>query len=356
MSTTVKHAALGWISVRHLQHMIARGEAAGLRMDEILGSAGLDKARLDDSDGLVPLTAVEGMLAALSRRYADPLLGLHLACDIQPATFGAIGYISQACTTFGEVLEALTRFNGLLSNIGQTTVRHGPGTVQVCWECSAGGEAFRRHATEYVLGAFTVIARLLAPEKKDLLVAVNFSHARLPKPEQVRGYFNFFRCPVYFDQPVSSVIMPASLLHSKMHHSDAFVKDLLERHAAALLQQREEKKPPLGEEVKQLIAAMYIAHAPSKESVAQQLGISERSLARRLLESGTSYRELLDAVRLDIAHRRLRDSADPISELSDYLGFNSAQALIRWFKHLTGQTPGDFRKTSREGVVHASHE
>ncbi len=348
MSTLVSNPALGWISVRHLQHIIARGEAAGLPMNELMDEVSLSRATLADADGLVPLTAVEAMLAVISRRYADPLMGLHLAADIQPATFGAIGYVFQSCTTLADALDVVVRYNGLLSNIGKTSLLFGPGTVEVCWECSAGGSAFRRHATEYVLGAFVVVARLLVADEGDALRSVNFAHGRPDDADRVREYFSFFRCPVHFGRERASVVLPASAMKARLRHGDAFIKDLLEQHAQNLLRQREHETS-LADEVRHLIEAMILDDIPTKDMVAQQLGISGRSLHRKLQNAGSSYREILDEVRLGIAHRRLRESTDSINEIAEHLGFSSHQAFLRWFKQVTGKTPGEYRKEKEAG-------
>src|SRR3546814_17697419 len=75
MPMTGKASALGWVSVRHLKHIIARGEAIGLRMDELIDEAGLVRSRLADADGLIPVAVLEGMLTAFARRYSDPVMG-----------------------------------------------------------------------------------------------------------------------------------------------------------------------------------------------------------------------------------------------------------------------------------------
>lgn len=344
MADTVKNPALGWISVRHLQHMVARGDAAGLRMDELLAEAGLSRGSLADADGLVPLTAVETMLTALTHHYADPLLGLHLADNIQPPAFGAIGLVFQSCTTLADALDVVVRYNGLLSNIGNTALAFGPGTVEVRWECSAGGEIFRRHATEYVLGVFTVMASLLLPHGQEhFLQSVNFAHARTDAPAHMREYFTFFSCPVYFGRPHSSLVMPASALKLKLRHGDALLKEVLEQHAQNLLRRRQQPAAP-ADAVKRLVAAMLVDGVPTKDMVAEQLGMSARSLHRRLQEAGTSYRAVFDEIRLTRARTQLRASTDSINTIAGMLGFSSHQAFLRWFRQSTGQTPGEYRK------------
>lgn len=343
MSEPAKTPAAGWVSARHLQHMIARGEAAGVRVDELLDEAGLARARLADADGSVPLSAIESILAVVSERYADPLMGLHMAHAIQPATFGAVGYILQTATSFADVLDVMTRYNGFLSNIGKTSVTFEPGTVHLRWECLAGSPLLRRQATEYVLGAIAVLSRLLLPEEKQLLTAVHFAHARPDGAELTREYFEFFKCPVHFDKPISAVIVPASVLKTRLRHGDAFMREVIERHAQTLLRQREQSAS-LTEQIRHLIGAMIIDGVPSKEMVAQQLGISGRSLHRKLEELGTGYRQLLDEVRLGIAQSNLTGGDDSINQIAERLGFHSHQAFLRWFKQSTALTPGEYRK------------
>src|SRR3546814_12173453 len=99
MPMTGKASALGWVSVRHLKHIIARGEAIGLRMDELIDEAGPVRSRLADAAGLIPGAVLEGMLTAFARRYSDPLMGLHLGPVIQPATLCVLGYSSHSCAT-----------------------------------------------------------------------------------------------------------------------------------------------------------------------------------------------------------------------------------------------------------------
>lgn len=345
MPKLVNNPALGWVSARHLQHVVARAEAAGVRVDDLLAEGGLDRNRLTDADAAIPLLALEHMLAA-ARRYGDPLIGLHLAADIQPAAYGAIGYLMQACTSLGDVLDVLTRYNGLLSNIGRTSLVRGPGTVAVRWECLAGSPALRRQLTEYVFGSFVALLRLLLPERKDLLQSVHFDHPPPARAELSREYYRHFGCPVYFDKPRASTQLAAAAMQARLHHGDALLKEVLERHAQNLLRQRQRQQAAsLADEVRHLVAAMVIDGAPTRDTVAAQLGLSGRSLHRKLDQQGTSYREILDQVRLELAQSRLRQPDEPVTRIAEHLGFRSHQAFLRWYKQCTGRTPGEHRRT-----------
>ena len=332
-----------WISARHLRHVLARGEALGVDMEPILAAAKLTRADLADPDAAVPMTAVEALLNAWIASSGDPLPGLRLATSAQPPTFGALGLVFQSCATLADALQTVVRFNGLLSSFGETRLEFAPGAVRACWRCAAGGEQFRRQAAEYVLGIFVTVARLLLEEgERDVLRAVEFPHAAPAHPALLREYFDVFGAPVHFDRPETSLVLPADALKRRLRHGDAVLKILLEQQADTLLRQRPQPGSIITA-VRMLAAAMLPDGLPAKETVAAQLGLGAKTLQRRLDDAGTTFQAELDAVRLDEARRLLADIALPLTELPDRLGFATYPAFARWFKRLTGQTPGACR-------------
>ncbi|MCK0536757.1 AraC family transcriptional regulator [Alcanivorax quisquiliarum] len=339
----------GWVSARHLQHIVARGESAGLGMAALLQQAGLHRGQLADSAGSIPVSALEQLLEHASQHYRDPLLGLHLASNIQPATFGVIGHLVQTCDRFSDVLDTLTRYNGLLSNIGTTSVNLAPGQVHVCWQCHVGGPLFQRHAREYVMGAFVTLVRLLLPGQPDVPLAVHFPHER-PGGEQLHAsYQALFRCAVYFRQDAACVVLPARLLRERLPHGDTSLREMLEQHARTELGQRAAAQAPrtLTADVRHLIQQTLPHQPPSRDSIAAQLGLSGRTLHRRLASEGSSYQALLDDARLERARTLLTTTDTTHADIAVALGFGSAQSFTRWFRRRTGATPSNHR--SAEG-------
>jgi AraC-like DNA-binding protein len=331
-----------WVSARHLRQFLAQARAAGVEVDALLEQAGLVRERLTDPDYRAPVPAIESMLAAICHKRAQPLIGLHAARSIQPGAFGPLGYLAQSCTTVADLLDVVTRYSGLLSNVGATSVAHIPGGAEVRWEPRAGGRLFQLQAADYVVATFIVAARQLIPEQPDLPLAVNLPRERPDAPQQLQEYRSFFRCPVYFERPLASVVLSSRALQTRLAHGDAVTKDLLERHAADLLRLRT-PVPALEDEVRHLIRVLMVEGVPRLEVIARQLGLSNRSLRRKLLERGSGYRSLLDQMRLEMATRQLRRSSDSATAISEQLGFSSRQAFLRWFKHRTGKAPGQYR-------------
>lgn len=338
--------------MRNVQRLAHCARAAGIAVDPLLALAGLDEDRLANGDATVPLHTLEGLLAALAPEFQDAPAGLYLARQIQPASLGALGFLLQACTSFADMLDVMQRYNGMLSNIGHASVQHLPGRVALCWECQAGSALLRRHTSDYITGTIRVVTRLLAPATEPLPLAVHLTHSRPTDPERVREYFDFFRCPVHFDKPVSAVIFPARLLSVRLPGGDRVLKEMLEQHSRNLLQQRTQPASPV-DDVRRLLVALLPEGLPSREAVAQQLGTSVRSLHRQLHEAGTGFRDLLDQVRLEQARQHLQTTSLPSADIAERLGFRSRQAFLRWFRQHTGHTPGDFRR-QLSGDPHAS--
>ena len=82
---------------------------------------------------------------------------------------------------------------------------------------------------------------------------------------------------------------------------------------------------------------------PEVAAVARSLATSERSLQRRLQEEGTSFREVVDDARKQLAVGYLGDRRLAVSEVAYLLGYSEAGAFVRAFKRWTGKTPGEMR-------------
>lgn len=316
--------------------------------DGLMAEVGLTPAQLADGDAKVPLRIPETLLRVYQSRYADRFPGLRLAEDVQPSTLGALGFLMQSCATLADLLEISVRFNGLLSSIGTTSVHHGPGEVEIRWACSAGSPALRRQLHEYVLGTSVVMGRLLLPGVPRMQRVVRFIHAAPTEFEHARIYRDFFDCPVLFGQSHNAIAVPSALLQTRLPHGDAALHALLETHTQRMFERHVTPTASLTDEVARLLHAQLLTGNPTREAVAQQLGMSPRSLHRRLEEEGTSYREQFDVVRLEIAQVRLADTAVAIADLAEQLGFSSPQAFMRWFRLRCDVTPGQYRRNVGE--------
>ena len=118
----------------------------------------------------------------------------------------------------------------------------------------------------------------------------------------------------------------------------------LEEHAALLLNKRTGSVPLLDRVRGAVRGQLAQGRAPTREEIADELGMSGRTLHRHLQEQATSFRDILDAIRLEMAKDYLRDTELTVEAIAQCLGFQESQSFIRWFRPLAGTTPGEYRQ------------
>jgi len=104
------------------------------------------------------------------------------------------------------------------------------------------------------------------------------------------------------------------------------------------------------ERVRSALQEMLPAGQSSIEEVATRLAMSRRSLQRRLAEESSSYQEVLNATRRELAHAYLARSSASLMEIAYLLGFQDGNSFIRAFRGWTGQTPGEYRMITMKDV------
>ena len=104
----------------------------------------------------------------------------------------------------------------------------------------------------------------------------------------------------------------------------------------------------VGARVRELLAAQIREGEPEQAQLARSLGMSERTLQRRLRDEGLAFAALVDKVRTELAELYLSDPKLAVFEVAFLLGYSEPSAFNRAFRRWTGQSPSQFR-ASREG-------
>jgi len=131
-----------------------------------------------------------------------------------------------------------------------------------------------------------------------------------------------------------------------MSASDPLLQSVLKDHAEQLLRGLPNLQDPLADVQQVLLEAMPRGRV-DLEHVAKQLGVSARTLQRRLADTGTRWSELLEEARRQLSARLLVDPSLSVDDVAVLLGYAEASAFHRAFRRWTGQTPGAFRKRHR---------
>ena len=100
----------------------------------------------------------------------------------------------------------------------------------------------------------------------------------------------------------------------------------------------------LTSKVKQSIQKQLADGITRQDMVAEDLGMTSRTLQRKLSQEGVSYQKLLDEVRQQMAEDYLQNTDMSIPDIALRLGYSETTSFHRKFKAATGKTPGDFRR------------
>lgn len=338
------NVALGFISAPALQQYVKCAEFSGLPREAVLAATGISAEQLFDNAASFSCETLLRLLDYVLPRCHNPAYGMHTSQFVQPGSYGVVGYITMTSNTLGEALFRISTYEKLVSDMGITHIEFEPGFILARWQCQFQDPLVRRHVIEHVLASWVVYARWIMENGESVSpVAIRLEHDAPADREVLRHYQHIFRCPVYFNQPMSAVVMSQEQLEKPLRQPDANLRDTLEQYAQSALSGLMERYSTV-EQVRVLVRAVLRDQSPRKELIAEQMGMHIRNLHRKLAEDGSSYQHILDQVRLEMATELLRDTRLSVEDIARRLGFSEGHSFIRYFKRQAGVTPGRYRQ------------
>jgi len=208
-----------------------------------------------------------------------------------------------------------------------------------------GVEATNQIGDGAVAVLYNTMSTLCGPDWKPS--EVRFAHS---KPDDVRPFRSFFRAPLVFDTEQNAVVFAADCLNHRLPETDPELRRLLLKQIDAL-EVRYGKDFP--EQVRSVLrTALLTGHARS-DQVATLFSIHSRTLSRRLNDFGTSFQELLDEGRFEIARQMLKDTRMEVSQIAVTLDYADASAFTRAFRRWSGTTPAQWRENRKAASAYA---
>ncbi len=151
-----------------------------------------------------------------------------------------------------------------------------------------------------------------------------------------------FRCPIEFDAADNVLVFSADQLDRRLVHTADSLRQFLDNAIYELI--AIDREPvSTSAAIKSLISIDLPSGMPSFSRISEHLHMSESSLRRRLQKENTSYQNLKDEVRCQIAIDKLLNENATVADLADHLGFTEPSSFVRSFKSWTGETPKGYR-------------
>ena len=322
----------------YLQPLLETALERGLTLAALAQAAGLAPDALDPLPESLPARRYIGLLEAGARLANDPFFGLHVGEKARPATYSAYGMLLLACSSFGHALELTQRYESLAHDLGRS--RPSLAGAQAHYEWINHYPDATRHLVESVFAGIRVFGSWLAGRPLMPLAL------RLRHPDPGHGNAEYLRVlgiAPEFGAPLNCAAVDAALLAMPVPNADTSLYPLLLHHAERLLEERAARVDPIVARVRAALLPRLTGGA-RLAPVAAELGLSTRTLQRKLADAGSSFQQVLDAVRYGLAQDYLRRRELGLVDIAFLLGFQEQSAFTHAFREWSGMNPGAWRE------------
>ena len=319
---------------------IARAQKLKLPMDDLLGPLGLTPAALADPDTRIPFDAAMKLWNELAARSGSASFGIEAASDVPQGNFDLHEYLVRCSPTLGSGLRRAFAYIRLVSSRGHLEVEVTDDELRIVNRPPA---VTSRHGQECaLLLLFTIVRRAVGRAVPLVRLELMASEPTDPKP-----LAQAFGCPIVFGASANMLVFPRKLEDARLPAHDERLLGLIERQAKAMVDALGDDAGPLRDRVRRVLFQLVQREPLTLDRVGRALGMSGRTLQRDLRSDGTSFRDLVDEVRREIAISHMTHGTQPITAIALLLDFSEVSAFHRSFRRWTGQAPSAFRAALR---------
>ncbi len=289
----------------------------------------------------VPVAAGQQFLEQMVELTGEPDLGLLAAQQTGPGAFHVVEYVSHSAPTWRDAIQVSFRYVHLMNQAADFRIEQAGDRVHLVMDSTV---PLTRAGIDFQSASFFLSAtRWFGPAPPDLEVWLTYD----APADATRHREVFGGARLRFGAPWNGFVQAASTLEMRNPNADPTLHKTLREHAERVLA---ELSPADGivEDVRKLLLSLLDAGPVTAEAVAARLGLSRRSLSRRLSRQQTSFSALRDDVRRQAAHHYLVRSDETIDDIAFLLGFSESSVFVRAFKRWFGEAPTVYRKRHRD--------
>jgi AraC-like DNA-binding protein/transcriptional regulator with XRE-family HTH domain len=316
----------------------AKLRKAGLRLEPLLSRTGVTREQLDDPEQRISAQAQIAFLEAAAEEIGDDTLGLTLAREFEPQDLGLLYYVLASSQTLGDALKRGARYSQITNEAVVFDYREAREPYQQLSYAGIPRHA-DRHQMEFCVLGVVRLYRLLTG-RNIVPRRVSMVHVRTRSTAE---YARFLGTEVKFGADHDEIVFPEGAADLPLVEADPRLSKILMKVAEDTLNAGRSNVSDLRVSVENAITPLLPHGSARAETVAAKLGMSERTLARRLAEEGTNFHEVLQQLRASLAVRYLEDENMPISKIAWLLGFEEPSSFSHACRRWTGKSPRELR-------------
>ena len=310
-------------------------EQQGLDHDDLMVKSGLPPDLLANPDSRVPTRSMLRLWRAVIEAIDDPVLGLQVARQPTLSDFGLVGYAMRYSNNLHDALYRLARYQRILSEAVRFTLAEDDDACVLTWISHPSLLAIR-HPVESSMTLLVRAARELTGEDlRPLKVELP-----TPPPADPGAYRSEFRCDVAFACDSAAISWSQQQMNLPTRGADAALAGYLDQLATIAAE-------PIGADydstmtaVRRVLWSMLPRGRPNIWRTAKELGVSVRTLQRRLGDEGSSYSEILDDLRRDVTRELMAEGDQPLADISFLLGYSEPSAFHRAYRRWLDDASG----------------
>jgi len=313
----------------------------GIDPETLFDEAGINPIIRQDPNARISEDQLDRLIWTAKQESQDDAFVFHLVKHMHPSYFGVMGYAWLTSATLRKAFERLHRYQKLLSDEGFITLGNTGEHLKVKleWQDSCMRDPDLRERLRLAEAVRLCRMNFGDSFKPDKVV---FEQS---EPQRLSAYYAYFRCELEFGATESYLLIKAEDADRPLPGHDPQLELLLEKQIVDYLAKlnRNDVVGRTRSTIIDLLPSGYV----SIDEIASRLCLSERTLRRRLKETGSSFKDLLAQTRRELGERYIQDSSLSLTEIAFMLGFSDSSSLSRAYKGWTGHSPSEGRSALR---------
>lgn len=311
----------------------------GVDPDEVLTAAGIDPDLFADPDNLITYAARDRLFRQCVSRTGCQHFGLLVGQRMNLKALGLVGLLMRTSPDAGRALSSLVNLLHLHSQGAVMALRVDEDVAMLTYDAFEPGlEATDQTGAGAVAMMLNVMRALCGSDFRP--DEASFAHRR---PADIEAFRKFFKVPLYFDAEHYALVFSRDWLKVRLPGADDELQQLLQKQVEALESRYSLAFP---DQVRKVLRSALLTGYHSENQIAALFSMHSHTFRRRLEAFGTSFHEIVDECRFEIAQEMLRDTSLSVGDISASMGYSRASSFIRAFRRWSGMTPGKWRQNN----------
>jgi AraC-like DNA-binding protein len=309
-----------------------------LDVPALFRDAGLDFTALGDPDARFAIDKINVLWELALARSGNPAVGLLGAVQAKPRHFGIVAYALMSAPDLLGIFHRIARYIAILSDAAVVGVSKRGNAYRLLLTVKSGSQPAPHQRFAFDLLRFLAFCRWIT-DTEFTPAAVELSH---PGGESAPVFAAAFGCMPRFGAAENALVFSAAEATQPLPTSDDRLAAMHDRLASEHLQRM--SGSPIEASVRTMIVKQLPDGAPPRSAIARALGMSERTLHRRLTDKETTFQRLLDETRRELAENYLLRRDLSLAAVAYLLGFKDQGSFFRAARRWLSMTPRQYRQ------------